>query len=134
MRGMGGVYKRGPFWWIRYGHRGRKYRESSQSTKRHDAVRLLKQRLTDLAEGRPGALAEELVTFAEIAAAYMDERTLKGVPAVRLQWSRARVTHLNTFFGAKRAVQITTGMMREYAKARLAEGAAAATVNRDPVP
>jgi len=49
------------------------------------------QRLTGLAEGRPGALAEDRVTFAEIAAAYMDERTLKGVPAAQLQWSRARV-------------------------------------------
>jgi hypothetical protein len=29
MRGMGGIFKRGPVWWIRYGHRGRKYPESS---------------------------------------------------------------------------------------------------------
>jgi hypothetical protein len=131
MRGLGGIYKRGPNWWIRYYHRGRKYRESSRSTERADAVRLLKQRLADLAQGRPSGADEERVTFAEIAAAYIDDRTLKGVPAARLQWSRARVAHLKTFFGARRAVEITTGAMREYAKARLAEGAAPATVNRD---
>jgi len=29
---------------------------------------------------------------------YIAERTLKGVPPARLQWSRARVAHLKTFF------------------------------------
>lgn len=48
MRGMGGVFKRGPVWWIRYGHRGRKYRESSKSADRAVALALLKQRLGDL--------------------------------------------------------------------------------------
>lgn len=44
MRGMGGVFKRGPVWWIRHGRRGRKYRESSKSPDRAVAFALLKQR------------------------------------------------------------------------------------------
>jgi hypothetical protein len=48
MRGMGGIYKRGPVYWIRYNHRGRKHRESSQSAERAVAVALLKHRLVGL--------------------------------------------------------------------------------------
>jgi hypothetical protein len=86
MRGLGNVYKRGPFYWIRYHHRGREFRESARSTDRADAVRLLK-RLADLSQGRPNGADEERVTFDQIATDYVDERALKGVPAARLQWS-----------------------------------------------
>jgi len=59
MRGLGGVYKRGPVYWIRYHHRGREYRESSRSPERADAVALLRQRLADLNQGKPGGRTEE---------------------------------------------------------------------------
>ncbi|HEU4370949.1 MAG TPA: site-specific integrase [Methylomirabilota bacterium] len=131
MRGLGNVYKRGPVYWIRYHHRGREYRESARSTDRADALRLLKQRLADLSQGRPSGADEERVTFDEVAAGYVDERTLKGVPPARLAWSKARVAHLKTFFGGMQAVEITTAKMREYAKARRAAGAEPGTVNRD---
>lgn len=131
MRGLGNVYKRGRVYWIRYPHRGREYRESSRSTERADAVRLLRQRVTDLAQGRPSPVDEERVTFDQLAADYIAERTLKGVPSPRLKWSLARVAHLRTFFGGRRAVDITTQTMREFAKARRASGAEPGTVNRD---
>ena len=131
MRGMGGIYKRGPVYWIRFHHRGREYRESSRSTERGEAVRLLKRRLADLHEGRPSGSVEERVTFDQLAADYLSERTLKGVPAPRLAWSKARVAHLRTFFEKYRAVEIATAAMREYAKVRIAAGAKPGTVNRD---
>ena len=130
MRGMGGVYKRGPFWWIRYTCHGRKFRESSGSPQRTDAVKLLKQRLATLGQSKSAAQVEERLTFDIMAADYIAERTLKAVPAPRLQWSRARVAHLETFFGGMLAIAITTATMREYAKKRL-EGATPGTVNRD---
>ena len=131
MRGLGNVYKRGRIYWVRYHHRGREYRESARSTERADAVRLLRQRVTDLAQGRPSPVDEERVTFDQLAADYIAERTLKGVPAPRLKWSLARVAHLRTFFDGMRAVDITTQTMREYARARRASGAEPGTVNRD---
>jgi integrase len=131
MRGLGGIYRRGAVYWIRYRHRGKQYRESACSGERAAAVRLLKQRLADVAQGRPDAAAEERVTFDDLASAYLDERALKGVPAPRLQWSRARVAHLGTFFSGVAAVDITTGRMRDFAKKRIADGATPATVNRD---
>ena len=68
MRGLGGVYKRGPVYWIRYHHRGREFRESARSTDRGDAVRLLKARLSDVSYGRPNPADEESVTFDQLVA------------------------------------------------------------------
>src|SRR5262249_7977678 len=81
--------------------------------------------------GRLGRTDEQRVTFDQIAADYIAERTLKGVPRARLQWSRARVANLETHFTGMRAVDITTAAMRDYAKARRGQGAAPGTVNRD---
>ena len=67
MRGLGGVYKRGPVYGIRYHHRGREYRESARSTERSDAVRLLRQRLADLTHGRPSGPAEDVLDFGYVA-------------------------------------------------------------------
>src|SRR2546422_8800075 len=131
MRGMGGVFKRGPVWWIRYGHRGRKYRESSRSPERADALALLKQRLADVHRGRLSGLAEERVTFEDLSADYLQERAVRGADPKALKWSKARVNNLGTIFASMRAVDITAARIREYAAARLADDKAAGTVNRD---
>ena len=131
MRGMGGVYKRGPVYWLRYNHRGRKYRESSKSAERAVAVALLKQRLGDLHQGRISGLAEERVTFEDLAADDLQERAIRGTDPKGLKWSRARVDNLGTTFAGMRAVDITPARIREYAATRLADGKAAGTVNRD---
>ena len=49
MRGNGRVFRRGKVWWIAYYHNGREHRESSKSRERKDAVRLLRQRLGEVA-------------------------------------------------------------------------------------
>ena len=51
MRGSGRVFKRGSIWWIGYYHNGREQRESSKSRDQKVAVRLLRQRLGELALG-----------------------------------------------------------------------------------
>jgi hypothetical protein len=43
-RGLGSPYLRRRTWWIRYSVRRKRYRESSESENRADAVRLLKAR------------------------------------------------------------------------------------------
>jgi len=131
MRGLGGIYKRGRTWWVRYYHRGREYRESSHSMEQVDAMRLLRLRLTGLQQGNLPGTAEERITFEEMAADYLQERELKGAPPGGLLWSKARVAKLGKTFVGIRAVDITTTRMREYAQARRAAGASASTVNRD---
>ena len=51
MKGNGRVFQRGQVWWIAYYDDGREHRESSGSRDRKDAVRLLRQRLGEVAAG-----------------------------------------------------------------------------------
>lgn len=131
MRGLGGVYKRGATYWIRYRHRGRQYRESSHSTERANALRLLRQRLAGLQQGGLPGPTEDRLTFDALAADYIQARELHGATPGGLLWSKARVANLRVTFGGARAVDITTAAMRDYAQARRKEGVSASTVNRD---
>ena len=51
MRGNGRVFQRGQIWWVAYYHDGREHRESSKSRERKDAIRLLRQRVGEVAAG-----------------------------------------------------------------------------------
>ena len=51
MRGNGRVFQRGHVWWLAYYDNGREHRESSGSRERKDAVRMLRQRLGEVAAG-----------------------------------------------------------------------------------
>jgi integrase len=94
-------------------------------------VRLLKQRLAALGQGKPAVPEEERVTFESMAADYIREREVRGVPAPALRWAHQRVNNLSTGFGGLKAVEITTAKMREYTEARRALKAAPGTINRD---
>jgi integrase len=129
MRGIGRVFKRGDICWIAYFHRGKEYRESSQSTKDSDARRLLKKRLGEIGRGRLVGPVEERLTFDDLASDFLRDYEIKGRRS--LKTARERVEHLKRHFGLDRGIDITTPRIRSYAQARLAEGAAPATVNRD---
>ena len=51
MRGDGRVFKRDKIWWVAYYQDGRERRESSKSRERKEAVRLLRQRVGEIAAG-----------------------------------------------------------------------------------
>ena len=51
MKGNGRVFKRGQLWWVAYYDNGREQRESSGSRERKEAVKLLRQRLGEVAFG-----------------------------------------------------------------------------------
>ena len=51
MKGDGRVFQRGQIWWVAYYQDGREYRESSKSRERKEAVRLLRQRVGEVATG-----------------------------------------------------------------------------------
>ena len=51
MRGDGRVFQRGQVWWVAYYQDGREHRESSKSRERKEAVRILRQRLGEVAAG-----------------------------------------------------------------------------------
>ena len=49
---LGSVYKRGRKWWVTYNVDGNQHRESSRSTRKGDATRLLGQRIAEISDGR----------------------------------------------------------------------------------
>ncbi len=125
-RGMGGLYRRGKVWWVRYWHRGKGYRESSGSTVRADAVRLLRKRQAEMGRGRFTGPEIERTTFEELAALLVHDYRVNG----RRSLARAKqnIAHLRDFFGQSRALDISSDRVDAYIVARQEADAASATI------
>ena len=127
-RGEGSVYLRGKIWWVKVYVNGEARPESSGSSKRSDAVKLLNKRKAELASGRYCPDADE-VTFEDLARMIEEDYMLQGRRSLRrLQLS---LRHLREHFGDDRAVRITADRLTAYANARRAESAAMATVSAE---
>jgi len=134
MKGQGRIYKRGEIWWIEVWHRGRQHRESSHSTDRKRAARLIEQRHDERGADRLGLKrfsgpAQERVTIEDLSADYLRDYTVRGLRGGGT--AKAHVKHLRAFFGLDKAVSITADRIRAYQAARLKAGAETATVNRE---
>src|SRR5262245_9276642 len=81
-RGAGSIYQRGATWWIAYYRRGRQIRESSHSTNRDDAEKLLDRKTKQLwaREARPAGIRTE---GREGVCRRAARRTQEDVPAER---------------------------------------------------
>jgi len=69
------------------------------------------------------------VTFDALALAYLQDYQLQRFRSMNT--ARPRVEHLRTVFGGQLAARITTDQIRDYQWRRRAEGAEAATINRE---
>ena len=65
-KGSGTVYRRGTVWWLSYAWGGRRYSESTGSTKKGIATDLLNRRLGEIGQGKLVGPREEKVTVADI--------------------------------------------------------------------
>jgi integrase len=65
-KGGGTVYRRGIIWWIAYAWGGRRYSESTGTTKKGIATDLLNRRLGEIGQGKLVGPREEKVTVADI--------------------------------------------------------------------
>jgi integrase len=125
---MGMVYRRKRTWWIKYYVNGNAQYESSRSTKKTVAQKLLARREGPIAEGRVPFFRFDKVTFKELADDFLRDYRINGKREKRAELS---VRHLLRHFGHFRAPQVTTQLIRDYTDRRLGEGAAPATVNRE---
>jgi integrase len=125
--GEGTIYRRGDRWHVAYHHRGRLYRESSKSTNRRDAVRLLSKRLAEIHSGRLAPAAEKvtLADLRELVETEYQRNGRKGLPRMRLAFDRIE----GYFAPETRAVDITADRLSDYHRSRLEAGAAPATVS-----
>lgn len=126
---MGTIYKRGNIFWIKYSNNGKPEFESSKSTKRTDARRLLNKREGEIAVGKlPGSYFDK-VKFSELAEDYLTECKINSLKA--LDRAELSVRHLKDTFGGLRASAISTARINAYKAKRLADKKAPATINRE---
>jgi integrase len=140
-RGLGFVYqpvyldkrtgerKTAATWWVQYSVRGKRFRESSGSSNRVDAVKLLKRRIGDASQGRTIGPQAEKTRFKQLTQMLIDDYRANGRRSLKRM--RASVGHLLAFFGDEFAMDITGDRIASYIVYRQDEKAAAATINRE---
>ncbi len=123
-----GETKTAATWWISYSVHGKRHRENAHSVNRADAVRLLKQRISDVGQGKPvGSQVEQttlddLISMVEADYKANGRRSFKRIPIA--------AAHLREFFGGdSKAREITSDRITAYVAGRLEQGAAKATAN-----
>ncbi len=126
---MGTIYRRGETWWIQYYHRGKRYRESSNSDSKMIARYLLQQREGDIAEGKIPALVYERTKFKDLVKLIVDDYARNEKKSE--ERLRSSIKRLEPFFCDHTATEITTSEVNNYIDSRTGEGAAAATINRE---
>lgn len=142
-RGMGSVFqptysmtapdgskikKTASTWWVKYYVHGKPIRENAHTANRADAVRLLKKRTGDAANGKPVGPDLDRTTLADLLA--MVEADYCANSRRSLDRVQQAGVHLRSFFGdARKAHDITADLITRYAAHRLAEKAAPSSVN-----
>lgn len=128
--GSGSIYQRGKTWWMSYYCKGMRIRESSGTSDRAEARRLLQARLGQIAERRFSGPAADRVMFKDLAEMIVTDYKVNGKKSLPDLEQKIRL-HLRPFFGGKPAHGITTADVKAYTLARQEAGAANAKVNRE---
>jgi integrase len=128
-RGLGRVYRRGPFYWVQFSWHGTLYRESSHSPIRARAVALLRRRQAEMGRGTFVGIDAEKVTFEDLCSALGSDYAAHG--RVSFDSVERSLAHLREMFAGWRAVDITRGAVDVYIAKRLQEKAARATVRKE---
>lgn len=139
--GSGTLYRRekiGPdgkkqvlkIWWLDYYHEGKRIRESSGTTDRTEARRILQARQGQIAEGRFVGPRADRVTFEELAEDFLNDYRVNGRKSIGEAERRTRL-HLAPSFGGKTAHGITTADVKAFIANRQEEGASNGEINRE---
>ena len=126
---MGEIRKRGGVYWFRYYRNGKRHEESSRSSRKADAERLLAIREGDAAKGVPVSAKIGQLRFEDAVKDLKNDYQINSKRSADIDY-RIRL-HLTPFFGGRRMSTMTTVDVRAYIAARMEEGAAAATINRE---
>ena len=126
---MGSLYRRGNVWWVKYYRNGKPYRESSKSTKKMVAKKILDRREGRIAQGRLPGVHFEKTTFDQLSEDFLRDYRINRKKSIKR--AERSVEKLKEFFENYRAVDITTVSINEFVELRLNEGAANATINRE---
>ena len=117
-------------WWMSFIVDGRQHCESTGTTDKRLARKILDVRRAEIVEGRFSALLKSNAPkFKEYTAQYLDSRTdLHRNTRTRYEVSRRS---LESFFGSARLPEITDARIEDYKTAKLRGGTGPVGVNRD---
>lgn len=128
-RGFGMVYQRGSVWWIKYHFRGQVHRESSRSSSRMDAIKLLRKRMAEMGTGQLLGPQIDRTTFSDLETIITHDYTINGRRS--LGRMKTSLVALRAFFGLSLALDITLDRLNAYVAERLSQQIALATIKND---
>jgi integrase len=131
-RGTGSVLrmKGSSVLWIKYHRNGKPVRESAHTTKVKEAEKLLRQRLGAISTGTYVGPKVEKTRIAELADDLIREYRINGRKSIDDLEARWKL-HIEPFFGAMRAIEVTSQLVARYIDSRQQEEAENATINRE---
>ncbi len=122
-----GLYKRGTIWWLDYVVAGKQHCESSHSTNKRVAQKLLSIRQAEVTEGRLRLVRSNPPRLEEWAAAFLNSIQH---PNTKRTYTSC-VESLKAFFATARLSEVTPERIEAFKEARLQEGVGPATINRN---
>src|SRR4051794_27912732 len=111
-RGLGRVFQRGSTWWVQYHWRGTRYQETSGSTIRMEAVKLLRKRMAEMGTGKLCGPDLEKTTFADLVQIIRDDYLINQRRSTRRLETSLKA--LEPTFGRMRACDITLDRLNGY--------------------
>jgi len=127
-RGTAKPYLRGTIWWIRYYVPGEKKprRESSNSVKKNDAIRLLNQRRKEIDDRK---VCASNATIDDLLSLYLKDQKTQKRKSYASAEGYVRL-HLRPAFGKLKVDRLTTAMVNAFKEQKQAAGYADASINR----
>lgn len=131
-RGTGSLYqqKDSAVWWIKYHRNGRSFRESTRTTSKNAANRILGKRLAEISTNTFVGPTHERITVGELADDLFRDYRINGRKTTDDVQTRWRL-HLEPFFGSRRVLEVTSDLVAKYVDYRQSENAQNATINRE---
>jgi integrase len=131
-RGTGSLYKQrsSPNWWIQYYRNGKSYRQSTGTTNRRKAERMLAKKLAEISTYTFIEPRAERTLVSELAQDMLREYKInarKSLDAAKTRWEK----HLAKSFGELRAVNVNSDDLTRYVAQRQHDRASNATINRE---
>lgn len=132
---MGYVFKRNSVWWIAYSN-GKQMpyykviRESTRQSEKEEAIRQLKIREGDVANGVPIVTRANSIRVKELLADVIIDYRINGHRSIDILEVRIK-NHLEPHLGGYKMVDLTAADIKMYTNERLKEGAANGTINRE---
>jgi integrase len=128
-REFGSIRLRGKKWWVRYKVDGQCYEESSESSDRRKAEKLLDRRAVELGLGQFTAPTVKRATFDDLMRIIRDDYRVNGRKST--DTLETLINRLAQSFAGVRAISITPDRLSRYVAERLDAGAAGSTVRNE---